>query len=345
MGQAVSSKLIIGIVVVALLGGLTTAVGLTLKQDQYLEPPVVAPAPTPAPPAPEPPASQPPSQPRPPELPGLLMVSIGNNRSARPQSGLEHADIVYELLAEGGITRLLALFYSRSAPEVGPVRSLRLAQLEIAMGYGGAFAHAGGNLDALNLIRELKPCSLDEIYGSGAYFWRLTTRKPPDNLYTSTDRLLEAARAKGYQLQELAPLPAGEPGPGDPAQEVVVAFARLVNAPNIVRYEFDGEVYHRQINAEPHTTANGVQLGPANLLFLETETVQVMKEELQLDITVTGQGRALLVRGGQAYAGTWSKSGREQPFAFRSGNGDLLVFAPGQVWIHLVPDLKLVEYR
>ena len=275
----------------------------------------------------------------------MVLVAIGNNRAARPQSGMEFADVVYEMLAEGGITRFLAVFGSRAAPEVGPVRSIRMAIAEIALGYDAPLAHAGGCEETLSFMARQAPKSLDGIRGAGAFFWRASYRKAPDNLYTSTTQLVEAARARGLRLSPLVRLPRGDRAGGESATRVVVAFARLVNAPNIVTYEFDGQVYRRSINDSPHLSAQGRQLAPENLVVLEVKTRTVMKQGPMLDMDVVGQGRALLFRDGRVHAGTWQKASPGDRFVLRDGTGQPFTFARGQTWFHLVPDFKYVEYR
>jgi hypothetical protein len=275
----------------------------------------------------------------------MLLVAIGNNRAARPQSGVEFADVVYEVLAEGGITRFLAVFGSRSAPEVGPVRSIRMALAEIALGYDAPLAHAGGCEETLRFMARQAPKSLDGIRGAGASFRRVPHRKAPDNLYTSTAQLVEGARARGLRLTPLVRLPRGDRAGGESATRVVVAFARLVNAPNIVTYDFDGQVYRRSINDSPHLSAQGQQLAPENLVMLEVKTRTVMRQEPMLDMDVVGQGRALLFRDGRVHTGTWQKSSAGAMFVLRDATGQPFTFARGQTWFHLVPDLKYVEYR
>ena len=99
-------------------------------------------------------------------LPGVFLAMVDNHPKARPQSGLDKADIVYEIIAEGGITRYLALYYSQEAPKIGHIRSARYYYVQLAKGYDGVLAHAGGNENALYLIPELKVKNLDEIYNA-----------------------------------------------------------------------------------------------------------------------------------------------------------------------------------
>lgn len=151
---------------------------------------------------PEPGAGEPPADmPEEPQaelspLTGLPMVSPGspvtvaidNNPSARPQTGLNEADIVYEIPAEGGITRFLALFHSRSPEVVGPVRSSRPYLALLAREWGAVFGHCGGDPELDRYINEWKVVDANE-FRLGHLFWRDKTRSMPHNLYTSVENL------------------------------------------------------------------------------------------------------------------------------------------------------------
>ena len=132
-------------------------------------------------------------------LPGGVLVVVENHPDARPQSGLDRADVVFEADIVAGITRLLALFHSRPAEEIGPVRSARWCFYDLARGYGLPFAHAGADADVLAELARARRRGfpdLDEIYGAGGYFWRDRERRMPHNLYTSTELLVAGARAR-----------------------------------------------------------------------------------------------------------------------------------------------------
>src|SRR5699024_9560113 len=95
-----------------------------------------------------------------------------NSANARPQSALDQADIVYEVLAEGGITRFAAIFQSQSPKVVGPIRSARPYLVEFGDAYDALIAHSGWSQAAMNMLAERNLPHFDEIYGDGAYFWR-----------------------------------------------------------------------------------------------------------------------------------------------------------------------------
>src|SRR5581483_1401572 len=116
-------------------------------------------------------------------------VVVENHPDARPQSGLSQADVVYEALAEGGITRFLAIFQSQDVKSIGPVRSARTYFNDWAQEWGAVYAHVGGNSDALALIKAGIPGVSDaDQFFNDPYFTRISSRRPPHNTYTSINK-------------------------------------------------------------------------------------------------------------------------------------------------------------
>ncbi|WP_411343825.1 DUF3048 domain-containing protein [Paenibacillus sp. WLX1005] len=128
-----------------------------------------------------------------------IAVMINNAPAARPQSGLTQADMVYEVLAEGGITRLIAVYQSYHGDvTIGPVRSIRPYLIHIGDTLHALLVHAGGSTDAYSILQRDDTEHLDEITNASAPFWRDSSRKAPHNLYTNEVKLREAAQKKGY---------------------------------------------------------------------------------------------------------------------------------------------------
>lgn len=123
----------------------------------------------------------------------IVMVMVNNHPQARPQTGLNRADIVFEVLAEGEITRFAAFYHSETEGTIGPVRSARPYYLDLAEGLDAIVAHAGGSPDAKERFNQPGYPSLDGIAGGGKYFWREDSRQAPHNLYTNMEELLQGA--------------------------------------------------------------------------------------------------------------------------------------------------------
>lgn len=277
------------------------------------------------------------------ELPGAFMVSIDNHPKANPQSGLDKADRVYEMLAEGGITRYLAVFHSRGCEKIGPVRSARYYFAEIAKGHDFPLAHAGGSTDALSLIKKLKVKDLDEIYNSGSYFWRTKDRKMPHNLYTSTEQLLKGAKVKKYELLPLKPLPQGTVTGGKPVDLIEITYSNQPNFSYAVTYEWDGERYKRYINGKPHVSLEGGEIVTENVIVLAAKTRQyAQNNEPKTDIDIIGSGQALYFTKGQGFEGTWEKKKANTEIEFFY-EGKPMEFVGEHAWINIVPNLDTVK--
>lgn len=285
------------------------------------------------------PPVQEPAGPKP--LPGLVLVSIGNNPSARPQSGLNEAALVYECLAEGGITRLFAGF-THEVDKIGPVRSARTFYVEIAMGHQTVFAHCGGSSNALALIKNAKAQSLDEIYSAGECFWRSQDRKSPDNLYTSTSRLVEGATRRGYTLTQLNMWDEGKLS-GQSALNLEYDFSDLESYRNVVSYQYKDGAYLRSINGEAHLDASGKQIAPVNLVFMEVTLSYPNGHQAEPEVGLVGEGKALFASGGLYVTGTWKKASSTAPLQFFSADGTKIALPEGLTWVHMVRDMRLVK--
>jgi len=126
-----------------------------------------------------------------------LAIMVENSEGARPQSGLDKANIIYEVLAEGGITRFLAIYYDQDAEEVGPIRSARPYFVSKSLEHQAVYIHVGGSEEAYNFIKEENIDDINEFVDFEP-FWRSTDREPPHNLYTSTSKLRKESNKLGY---------------------------------------------------------------------------------------------------------------------------------------------------
>lgn len=279
---------------------------------------------------------------RAPALPGAVTVMIDNHPDAWPQAGIDQADVVYEAVAEGGITRLLAVFYSHAPEKIGPVRSARPYFVAIARGYDAPYAHAGGSEDAYASLRRLAVRDLDEIRNAGAYFWRARDRKAPHNLYTGASRLLEAAARRGWTLTPPPAFPVGRPEGGEAAGSVTITYSDNRWYRYVTSYRFSGDRYEKEVNGAPFLADGGKPVTAANVLILFVPTRPVGDGEGHMDIAVEGEGEALFLVGGMAYEGRWRKRSAAEPFTFTLG-GEPMLFSPGPTWVNLVGDRSQVS--
>jgi len=276
-----------------------------------------------------------------------VAVLINNLAPARPQSGLSEADVIWEVLAEGGITRLIAIFQSTSATDldIGPVRSNRPYFIGIADTYDAIIAHAGASNDAYAILQKQGKPYLDEISNAGSYYWRSSERKAPHNLYTNLSKLREGASQKKYREDAtiqgysfLSEEEAGKLQTGSIKQLDVQFQLKSYH----VSYQFDEteRVYMRSINDEPHIDKNNdKQLSAVNLIFMQTAH-KVLDNEGRLSVDLLSGGEALVIQNGQAIEGKWIAA--EDGMIRFINEGQEIKLLPGKSIIHILPTGKAI---
>jgi hypothetical protein len=256
--------------------------------------------------------------------------------------------MVWELLTEGGITRYMAVFHSQEADQVGPVRSARLSDLHYAPMLRGILAHVGASSIVLAGIRKAAArgefVDVDQFLYP-AYYTRVSFRSAPQNVYTSTERLREAARAAGDTGGvDVPPLPIAQNAPR-PAERTGLAVSIPYLGAMAVRYAYDAAAdgYTRtQGGATTTDAAAGQAVVATNVVIIFTDVtpqpgiVEDANGSLSLDIRTTGSGRVLLFRNGARFEGIWSRKAGEG-YAFTGSGGEPLQLAPGQTWVHVIP--------
>ncbi len=263
---------------------------------------------------------------------------------ARPQSGLHDADIVYEVEAEGGITRYMALYLAGQPKKIGPVRSARTYFVDLARPYDPFFAHGGQNTDTIDKLKELRAggfADYDEILQAQAAFWRDDTRDMPHNLYTSIERIRKTAPEYGtkdtaYAQQEFDFTASDPRAPGAPPSEVPPVLISFWNDYNVL-FVYDGTGYQRYIDgavqvdrddARPYSVANIIAVWiPATVLDSIGD----------LAMNVYGAFPAVLIHDGRAETGTWVAPGPADVPSLFGADEKPLVLKPGQIYIEVLP--------
>lgn len=276
-----------------------------------------------------------------------IAVLINNLKPARPQSGLQEADIIWEVLAEGGITRLVALFQSTEADEItiGPVRSNRPYLIEIADSYNAIISHAGGSNDAYAILQGQKKPYLDEITNAGPAYWRSSERKAPHNLYTNLKKLREQVEKKGYKaeadMQGYSYIDEDEYIPTATSFVLKKLEVKFQLDSYKVSYELDEEnkQYIRYVNDEQHKDKDTETLISAkNLVFLQTAH-KVLDSEGRLEVDLKSGGKALVIKDGSVQEASWIKA-KDGMIRFNDSNGEEIKFLRGKTFIHVLPTGK-----
>jgi hypothetical protein len=266
---------------------------------------------------------------------------VENQAAARPQSGLPLADVVYEALAEGGISRFIAIFLSNDAPVVGPVRSLRHYFAFLAADYAADLVHIGASPEGFAWRDAMDMGKLDESAGDPGV-WRVGFRAPPHNAYTSTAPDREFLRARGrQQVRSWGPLrfsPDAPPG-DEPASAISIGFRPW---PYGVGYRWDPATgtYPRSMEGTAHLDAEtGSPIAPSSVVVQLADVEPIPADpKLRLDIDLVGaSGDLLIFNAGTRRSGSWRKDEPRTSSVWLDEQGEPLVLPPGQVWVEVVP--------
>lgn len=282
----------------------------------------------------------------------LYAAMIENAVESRPPSGLDKASLVYETLAEGGITRFMAMIpLGVEIKELGPIRSARPYYVSWAEEYKPLYIHVGGSPQALDYIKYNKPNLFDfnQFYRS-TNFWRDKTRKAPHNVYTNTEKLFIGLRAQvkdftpSYATWQFQDEPGIEARP-ETVKDVVVDFSSF-NYRVIYRYNRGENLYYRFMgdDSRPHVTRDGSKITAKNVIVQYVKVGLLAKEKERLDIQVIGEGRAILFRDGKMIDGTWKKTSAKDRTMYFDATGSPMVFDRGTTWIDVLPADRVVTY-
>lgn len=271
-----------------------------------------------------------------------LSIKVENSPDARPQTGLNSADIVYETVVEGGITRFNCIFQSKLPPIVGPVRSARLSDLWVVPQYHGLFFYSGDSASVSARVRAAHLPNLSEDAGVSYPYFRSSARAAPHNLYIDTKKAyVEAAR---HKMAVTANVPKLEYGPmsslatATAVSSVYIPFSTFDNA--TWTYNAKRGMWMRQNNHKTHKDAEtGKQVAAKNVVVIWARYTPASHDKLgstTWDVMLGGKGRATVFRDGRYLNATWIAT-RTQPPHFEDSNGRPIRLAPGNTWMQVVP--------
>lgn len=272
-------------------------------------------------------------------------VMIENSPDARPQAGLREAGVVFEAVAEGGITRFLALFQESQPDHIGPVRSARPYYLDWLLPFDAAFAHVGGSPDALAQIKSLGVKDMDQFSNAGAY-QRVSNRFAPHNVYTSSAKLDALEQQKGYTTSNFTGFSRKAEAPVEVPTASTVDLAISSYLYN-VHYDYDKGTnsYKRSEGGKPHTDErSGIQLNPKVVIAL-VMTSGIAADGTHTNYNTTGSGTMYVFQDGNLTQGTWSKADRKAQFSFTDSAGQPLKLNPGQTWVTMVGNAGAVTSK
>src|SRR3989442_2712133 len=247
----------------------------------------------------------------PPGRPGPAMVQIENSVLARPLAGLQQANIVYEYLAEGGITRMTAIYFSPSGSQrIEPVRSARPVTIRLWHSYHGVLFFSGANIKVLQVIQGQQIPALTEGSDGGAYFSRDSSRRAPHNLYTDGNRLAQGVIKYAPRITYVLPSP-GEPA-ASPAPAVAnrVVFDQTTSHRVIYTYSAaDGAYSYRTAIGPLVDQETGQPIKAVNFILIQVAHHDAGFTDVNgapaVDFDLEGTGPADVFTHGHRYSATW----------------------------------------
>ena len=267
----------------------------------------------------------------------VTAIMIENSPDARPQSGLKQAGVVFEAVAEGGITRFLTLHQQDKPQLIGPVRSLRMYYVDWLAPFNASVAHVGGSAAALAEVRNGNYRDIDQFFNSGSY-WRASDRYAPHNVYTSFERLDALNAAKGYNESTFTGFTRvdGKASDAPNATSISVGISGpLYNSS--YTYDAASNTYLRSQGGAPHLDREDGQITPSSVVVLKVNMTKVMEDGYRESITTTGSGEAVIFQNGTVQTVTWTKADRGSQIKFTDGNGADVPLVRGQTWITAIP--------
>lgn len=275
-----------------------------------------------------------------------IAVMIDNEVNARPQSGLNSADIIYEMPVEGNITRYMAIYHHLPSEKIGPVRSARPYFIDKALEYGAIYVHCGGSPQALKDLEDLKVDAFNDLKGTPV-FWRSTDRKMPHNLYTNTKYMREISSSKKLENKSapeyfkfsndfLKP-------DGASIKRIIINYDRNYKVSYL--YNEEEKVYYRYINGEPlKDKETNNEIKAVNVL-IEKVGIKVLDKVGRLELKNIGKNRGYLITGGRLIEVEWQKDSRRGKTIYKDIKGNEISLNKGVTWIQAVPESVNIDFE
>lgn len=279
-----------------------------------------------------------------------VAVMLNNLKAAQPQLGTSLADIIYEVPAEGGITRMLAIYQTLEDVEtLGSIRSTRPYYLELALGHDALLVHAGGSPDAYTDIHAWKVDNMDGVNGGSdaEIFWRDAQRRKTagyeHSMLTSGEKIQAYLNAGHFSTEHASQYTYrqsfaenGTPGGGTSAEHVTLRFSEYKTG----TFDYDPEKSQYllgQYGTEYRDGNTGEQVGVTNLLVLETAISVISGDTAgRLAVKCTGSGKGTFFCGGKSIPIQWSKADRNSQFVYTLENGTPLTLGKGTSYVCII---------
>lgn len=268
-----------------------------------------------------------------------LAIVFDNQSGARPQAGLIDAEISYEFLVEGNITRYLGVFLINEPETIGSIRSARPYFIEKALEFDSYFVHVGGSDQAFADIQTKKVADIDATSRGNDVFWRKNHKKIPHNMYSSFDALKKAAEKSnfrtdpefnGFNFNSKLEVPDSV----QTANEVQIKYSKGFEPSYI--YDSENKVYKRYYNGTEHQDETTKETLTATNIIIQEVAAKVIDDKLRLDMNTIGNGIGKYITAGRVIDITWKKGSYEGATKYYDMSGKEISLNPGKTWVQVV---------
>ncbi len=268
----------------------------------------------------------------------ITSIMIENSPAARPQSGMQQAEVTYEAIAEAGITRFLNIYQQNKPSLIGPVRSLRPYFVEWLAPWQASVAHVGGSKRSLDEVRNGSYRDIDQFFNPATY-WRSTDRYAPHNVYTNFEKIDALNAEKGYTTSEPKPLKhTSTKKPATISASTINVVMSSATYNSSWQYHAESNTYHRQQGGEPHVDREAGQISSNSVVVLKMHMDLIMEDGWRENYHVSGTGDGVVFQDGHATEVTWHKPApAEQLFFTDKATGKSFPLTRGKVWITAIP--------
>lgn len=272
-----------------------------------------------------------------------LAVKIENTAMARPQTGLEQADVVWETIVEFDVSRFVAVFHSQVPAEVGPIRSVRPMDPLIVAPLHGLITYSGGQPGILELVQASGAQSISHDAGAPGLY-RIKTRAAPHNVYGSPQTFWDQADADhksvpGEQFAFARTLGAASAVAGGSPTTTLSLHLSAASNPS---WSWDGTDWLRSEGSAPAMAASGARLSATNVVTITADHPNTgfgaQGGAPVPTYSLVGSGDAVVASGGKTLAARWQKDAQDTPLKLVAADGSPVTLAPGNTWVELVPN-------
>ena len=261
-----------------------------------------------------------------------------------PQGGLDKAQIIYEIIVEGGLTRLMPVFWGTNPEMIGSVRSARHYFLDYVMEHDAIYVHFGWSPKTIEDIRDFKINNINGVSNGGGIFWDLTKDKGNwQDSYTSMEKVKDYIKKVRYKTDtgnkpvfKYNPIDSELAG-GSKAEEVNISYSKAYSC--VYVYDSPSKAYMRFKEGRPQMErVTGKQLAAKNIVIQFVKNYTIKGDDAgRQEVNTVGSGNGMYITNGKVVKMKWSKASRSLPTKYNDESGNAITLNPGQTWIQVVP--------